>query len=140
MTAAEFTTLIAQVEALWPGVTWLDDTQAPPVFGQFWRLSLPACLEAVDLAFNVGREWPPKPSQLRATAAVADRRLRDTRSLPADTGRQPVVEFAARHDGYTPAQWARLRAGVDPGPPRFSAEGEPVDVVSTAEPRSEVEA
>lgn len=122
MTSEEFAALVARIEALWPGATWLDESQTPPIFEQLRSLTVDACLEAVEAAFTAGREWPPKPSQLRATAALADVRLRDTRSLPEETGRQPAAAFAATHGGYSPSQWARLRAGVDPGPPRFPAD------------------
>lgn len=119
MTADEFTALTARIEALWPASVWVDETQAAAVFEYYEPVTLTAALEAVDLAFGHGQAWPPKPAQLRATAAHVDRRLRDARSLPSDTGRQPAAVFAATHDGYSPSQWAKRLAGIDPGPPRF---------------------
>lgn len=114
MTKTEFTSLVDRIEALWPGSEWVTTRGVSLVYDQFRHVDVDAAVEAVEMAFREGYDWPPKPSRLLASALNVQRRLREVRALSSEVDGPPVSaqEFAEAHGGLLPSQVARQIAGL----------------------------
>lgn len=83
--------------------------------------------DAVAQLARSPRMFAPKPPEVVALAydlAKAERAKQP--ALPAQSeglmGAEALSAFVQAHEGFTPSQWAKKQAGIDPGPPRGLSE------------------